>query len=106
MRICISCGRRAGDRPLAKLPLSLSPDLGICDGCSDTLWRRGVRSGVQREADRLLASGDKSHFTPYLPQVHCRHCGAPVLYDNAGRQPLWCAACDRERMQLAIKGVA
>jgi len=75
--------------------------MGICDGCSDTLWRRGVRSGVQREADRILASGDKSAFVPYLPQARCRHCDALVLYNNAGIPSMWCAECERRRMQLA-----
>jgi hypothetical protein len=101
MRICVSCGRRGGDRPLTKLPLAMSPDLGICDACSDTLWRRGVRSGVQRESDRILASGDRTAFIPYMPQPRCKHCGEPVLYDKAGNQPLWCGMCERRRMQLA-----
>ena len=83
-----------------RLPLAMSPDLGICDGCSDTLWRRGVRSGVQREADRQLAD-NRSAFVPYLPKPTCKHCGAEVLYNAAGHQPLWCRACERRRMQLA-----
>lgn len=104
MRICVNCGRRAVERPLQRLPMSMSPDLGLCDGCAETLRRRGVKSGIQREADRQL-SEHKEGFIPYLPTPTCRHCASPVLYDKLGRQPLWCMACERERMSL-VKGVA
>lgn len=98
--ICITCGRRAGERPIRKLPLAMSPDLGLCVSCDVTLGRKGVQSGIQRESDRILST-DKSAFLPYLPQPTCRHCGSPVLMDTQGREPLWCATCERERMQLA-----
>lgn len=100
MRICVSCGRRAGDRPMGRLPLAMSPDLGICDLCEGKFKRRGVHSGVQRESDRIL-SKHKGAFIPYLPQPKCKHCDAPVVYNAAGHQPLWCGACERRRMQLA-----
>ena len=100
MRICLSCGRRAGDIPIRKLPLAMSPDLGLCVNCADVYERRGVQSGIQRESDRLLQ--DKTAFHPYMPKEMCRHCGeVPVLLDTQGRVPLWCAACERRRMQIA-----
>lgn len=100
MRICVSCGCRAGDRPIERLPVAMSPDIGVCVNCKDKLWRRGVRSGMQRESDRILST-DRTAFTPYLPQPTCKHCGAAVLYNAMGHQPLWCGVCERERMKLA-----
>jgi hypothetical protein len=101
MRICISCGRRPHEVSLRKLPLAMSPDLGICAYCDDRLTRRGVKSGVQSEADRML-SQHKEAFYPYRPKTLCKHCGeTPLLYDTKGHTPLWCAACEKRRMQLA-----
>lgn len=101
MRICVSCGRRAGDRPLQKLPLALSPDLGICIDCKDKLSRRGVESGIQRESDRVLST-NRAAFYPYMPPPVCKHCGEPVVLNTQGQQPLWCSSCERRRMQLAV----
>ena len=103
MRICLSCGRRAGDIPIVRLPLAMSPDLGLCINCEDLYSRRGVDKGIQRESDRIL-SEHREAFHPYMPQPVCKHCGAPVLMDIQGRQPLWCSACERRRMQL-VTGV-
>lgn len=100
MRICVACGRRPDERPLRKLPLAMSPDLGICITCEDIYHRRSVNSGIQREADRVLAT-DKTAFHPYLPQPTCKHCGANVLYNTDGSQPLWCQSCEWRRMQIA-----
>ena len=103
MRICLSCGCTPHVRPINRLPLAMSPDLGLCIGCGDKYQRRGVRTGIQRESDRLLTE-HKEAFLPYMPKATCGHCGEPVLLDNQGAQPLLCQACDRRRMQVA-KGV-
>ena len=104
MRICVTCGRTAGDRPLERLDIAMSPDLGICHPCKDRLGRRGVRSGIQRESDRILST-DKSAFLPYLPKEMCHHCGEVALVYNAnGKMRPWCSACERRRMQIATRG--
>lgn len=104
MRICVSCGRRAGERPLRRLPGAMSPDLGICDACADQAKRRAVtRADVEQESDRLLA-GDRRAFVPYLPPPTCGHCGGPVLYDRWGRQPAWCGQCELARLRLVAGG--
>jgi len=89
---------------MVKLPAAMSPDLAICVRCADKLKRRGVsKQGASNESDRLLSTHPEA-FNAYRPQAKCkRGCGNPVLYDAIGRQPLWCSACERERLRL-IRG--
>lgn len=104
MRYCVSCARPGlPDRPLTRLPLAMSPDLGLCDVCGDKFKRRGVQSGIQRESDRILST-DKGAFQSLMPKPKCGHCGAVVLLDNKGKQPLWCRACEHERVQIVKEG--